>query len=81
MGLFNKIFKKEKKKKSKEIKEESNAFALDPFEDLEKYDGPGIGCSYCNKEIETWQKRKTLGKDKYHVKCLRKMKKQLRGVI
>jgi hypothetical protein len=80
MNLFKKIFSKEKEKEIKQKKEDSNAFALDPLSDLDDYLGPVIGCAYCNEEIKHFEKRTTKGKDKFHVKCYRKFKKQVKRI-
>ena len=61
MNIFKKIFKKEKKDKK-----ESQEF--------EERDLPM--CPFCNVYIESWEKSKKFDKQRYHLKCMRKLKKQ-----
>jgi hypothetical protein len=67
MGLFN-LFKK----KGEENKE---------FEKPKEFEGLGLEdskfvCVSCGQPIEQWEKTKTFEKKKYHVKCMRKLRKQ-----
>lgn len=48
-------------------------------EEKEVIDSPiasGMNCSYCELPLECWDKRKTFMKQKFHVKCFRKLKKE-----
>ena len=69
-----KFFKKKKNKKvsnPEEVKQEI-------YEELPEN---SVICEYCNKPIFTYEKRKTIAKKKYHLKCWRKQKNQIKSQI
>jgi pyruvate/2-oxoglutarate dehydrogenase complex dihydrolipoamide dehydrogenase (E3) component len=60
-----------KKKKKEEVKEE------EPKEEVKSLPK----CAYCGRDIESWDKRKTHAKQKYHVKCFRYALKEAKKQI
>jgi hypothetical protein len=65
MNLLN-IFKKKEKKIENKIEEKEK-------ETLETKNFPS--CASCHSYIESWEKIKSFNREKYHVKCFRKLRK------
>jgi len=70
MKLFKKLFSKNKKQKKEvipEVQEENipeNCFR----------------CKYCKRLIYPYEKRKTMANQKYHIRCFRKYKKEVKKI-
>ena len=79
MGFFSKIFKRQKKEKAKEIREDFKP----THEEVEEFDSMSLEdypiCHSCGLRIIPPQKVTTFNGEKYHVKpCFKKLRKEAR---